>query len=174
MAQDTMARFFKPRHLPAVIWNPKTSSPFFEFSPEGFYDTDNEKLIAYMETCGYRRLTKQEIIDSDAFIAERMRERGEDQTGFVQEVPMPDGAEDNPEDFRPVGGSTEQQSPPEVNPVQGGEAASSVPAPDDIIDDDFEELPDTEDHADAARPIKKQKKQTKKSAAKKVRRRKKA
>lgn len=139
-----MARFWKPRNRPAVVWNPKKHCPLFEFSPEGFFDTEDKNLIAYMKKAGYYLLSESEIASSDKFIAEQLKKRGQQQTGFVETVPMPDVDENDPTQFEPVstsavgpGDAADAPHPvPEVRPVQGGTAASKLPA------FDFEELDD--------------------------------
>ena len=170
MAKKEMARFFKPRQLPAVVWNPASGGPLFEFSPDGFCDTDDPAVIEYMEKAGYRRLSAAEVLESDKFIAEQMKLRGEDQSGFVQPVPPPDGSETNPEAFEPVGaaaapvveGEADGKPIADVHAVQGGEAASSVPPlPADIGDDD-----DTVASETTAPPAPKTKKVAKKKAIK--------
>jgi len=164
-------RFFKPRQLPAVVWNPAKNQALFEFTQEGFYDTDNPKIIDYMERAGYRRLSNQEVRDSDKFIAEQMKKRGEDQTGFVQTVPLPDQDEANPEEFAPINESVEGGSAdfvaPEVVPKQGGQAASSVPPPPAGLEDEGDDYPD-ETMADevTAPPVKKAKKKAVKKTIK--------
>jgi hypothetical protein len=149
-----MTRFWKPRSLPAVIWNPKKDMPFFEFSPEGFCDTDNQAVIEYMRKCGYVELTPKQVAESDIFIAEQMKKRGMDQTGFVQSVPSPDESETSEEHFQPVAGGEGQavDAPhpiPEVKAVPGGNAPSEVPMP-PTFDDDVEDVPEP-----AAKPKKK-------------------
>jgi hypothetical protein len=138
-----MTRFWKPRSLPAVIWNPKKDCPHFEFSPEGFCDTDDQAVIDYMRKCGYVELTPKQVIESDAFIAEQMKKRGMEQGGFVQSVPSPDESETSEEHFKPVAGGEGQavDAPhpiPEVKAVPGGKAPSKVPA----FEEDVEDVPE--------------------------------
>lgn len=136
-----MARFWKPRHLPAVKWNPKKNEPYFEFTPEGFFDTENPKLIEYMKKCGYYLLNAREMANSEVFIAEQMKNRGMDQSGFVRSVPMPDESEMNPENFQPVAGELEDapHPVPKVDAKPGGESNRGLPSiEDDFDDDDFE------------------------------------
>lgn len=172
-----MARFWKPRNLPAVKWNPAKEMPFFEFSPEGFFDTTDKKLIEYMQKCGYRLLSPAEVEASEKFIAERLKERGEDTSGFVEPTIPMDESENNPEDFMPI--DTDVEVPPEdapdapgaipdIKPVTGGNAES--PLPDLELDEEGVEY---EDEADATQAEETSEPQAEKTV-RKVRRRSKA